>query len=147
MWKKFEKFLIIYLPYQPQILQFIKFGIVGSSGLLIDILTVYMLRPYIGLTFATLTAYFIAASSNWFINRLWTFHTIHPKHSIIWQWLRFLMTNILGFCCNRGVVFSLFFLSETCKNNPYIPLIIGALTGMFANFHLSRKLVYTNHFL
>lgn len=143
MWKLVRKSIPVVRNYYPQILQFIKFGMVGTSGLLIDISTVYLLRATIGLTWATLVAYFIAASSNWFINRLWTFQAIKPKHTLFWQWLRFILTNILGFCCNRGVVFSLFFISQTCKNTPYIPLIIGAFTGMAANFHLSRKLVYT----
>ncbi len=126
-----------------QFFQLIKFGMVGSSGLIIDICTIYLLRSLIGLSAATLIAYFIATSSNWFMNHLWTFKTIKHRHSIVKQWIRFIMTNILGFCCNRGIVFSLFFISQFCKNNPFIPLIIGAATGMFANFHLSRKLVYT----
>lgn len=142
MWNFYKPFLVIFFHDKQQFLQFVKFGMVGSSGLIIDILTVYLLRHLIGLTLATLLAYFVASSSNWFINRLWTFNNINHRHSIIEQWIRFIMTNILGFCCNRGVVFSLFYISQFCKNNPFVPLIIGAATGMFANFHLSRKLVY-----
>lgn len=135
---------MISIGHKQQLFQFIKFGIVGSSGLGIDILAVYLLRPLIGLTSATLAAYFIAASSNWFINRLWTFGNINHRHSIFAQWIRFIMTNILGFCCNRGVVFFLFFLNSFFRYYAFIPLIIGAMTGMLANFHLSRKLVYND---
>lgn len=145
MWNFTKKIYPVFYKHHIQILQFIKFGTVGTSGLLIDISTVYLLRPLTGLIPATLIAYFIAASSNWFINRLWTFRITDPKHSLLGQWIRFLMTNTLGFFCNRGVVFSLFLLSQTCRNTPYIALMIGALTGMFANFHLSRKLVYTQN--
>ncbi|MDI2090577.1 GtrA family protein [Commensalibacter oyaizuii] len=135
-----------FFKHRALLVQFIKFGMVGSSGLLIDTLTVYMLRPYIGLTFATIAGYFIAASSNWIVNRLWTFHTVKADHSLLSQWLRFIATNSMGFCLNRGTVFLLFFLSNTCRQHIYIALIAGAIMGMLANFNLSRKLVYTDLF-
>lgn len=132
--------------YHANFIQLIKFALVGFTGLIIDTCTVYLLWNIIGLNTATLTAYFVAATSNWFINRLWTFHGLGEQQRILYQWFKFLITNSLGFLLNRGTVFFLFAISTNCKTYPVIALLAGAIAGMFANFNLSRKLVYTNRF-
>ncbi|MGY6769160.1 GtrA family protein [Komagataeibacter sp. NFXK3] len=123
-------------------MQFLKFGIVGALGLVWDTTTVYSLRPFVGLTTATIAAYFIAASINWLINRLWTFRNAGNQHHFIIQWLRFLAANSLGFFLNRGCVFMLFHTSPVFKAYPVLALAAGALAGMMSNFHISRKLVF-----
>ncbi|MCE2576339.1 GtrA family protein [Komagataeibacter sp. FNDCR2] len=123
-------------------IQFLKFGIVGLLGLGWDTTAVYTLRPVVGLTIATISAYFIAASINWLINRLWTFRKAGNQHHFIIQWLRFLAGNSLGFFLNRGCVFTLFHLSPVFKAYPVLALAAGAATGMMANFHISRKHVF-----
>ncbi|CAI3927666.1 Putative flippase GtrA (transmembrane translocase of bactoprenol-linked glucose) (GtrA) (PDB:5MLZ) (PUBMED:24710389) [Commensalibacter communis] len=140
----FQRLLSLFKPekYHTKMTQFIQFGLVGFSGLVLDTCTVYLLRHIIGLTASTLLAYFIAATSNWLINRLWTFRGAGKKKKYINQWLTFLITNIFGFCLNRGSVLILFYFSPTCVAHPIIALVIGAAAGMFANFNLSRKLVY-----
>ncbi|MCE2565904.1 GtrA family protein [Komagataeibacter sp. FNDCF1] len=125
-----------------KITQFLKFGIVGLLGLGWDTTAVYSLRPLVGLTTATIAAYFIAASINWFINRLWTFRKAGNQHHFVIQWFRFLAGNSLGFFLNRGCVFMLFHLSPIFKANPVLALAAGAAAGMMANFHISRKLVF-----
>lgn len=125
-----------------KIAQFLKFGVVGLLGLCWDTGTVYSLRPFVGLTIATIAAYFIAASINWLINRLWTFRNVGNQHHFVIQWLRFLAGNSLGFFLNRGCVFTLFHLSPVFKAYPVLALAAGAAAGMMANFHISRKLVF-----
>jgi len=125
-----------------KITQFLKFGIVGLLGLCWDTGTVYSLRPFVGLTIATIAAYFIAASINWLINRLWTFRHVGNQHHFVIQWMRFLAGNSLGFFLNRGCVFTLFHVSPVFKTYPVLALAAGAVAGMMANFHISRKLVF-----
>lgn len=130
---------------QTNIKQFLKFGTVGLTGLFVDTATVYNARHYIGLTCATILAYFVAATFNWFLNRLWTFRNSTNQTYFIIQWLRFLATNSLGFALNRGTVFSLFFASSYLKQHPFFALFAGAVAGMCANFNLALRLVYQNH--
>lgn len=94
-----------------KLIRLIKFGMVGSLGFLWDSGTVYALRPLIGLTAATLVAYFVAATLNWVFNRIWTFKGAgHHEHPVL-QWLRFLSANSLGFSSTAALFtcFSIFF--------------------------------------
>lgn len=122
--------------------QLLRFGVVGTMGLVWDTATVYTLRPLIGLTSAILVAYFIAATINWFVNRVWTFRNVAQRDHLILQWLRFLAANSLGFFLNRGTVYLLCFAVPFCAKHPVFALAAGALAGLGANFNLSRRLVF-----
>ncbi|WP_244182361.1 GtrA family protein [Gluconacetobacter entanii] len=126
------------------VFQFLRFGIVGVMGLGWDTATVYALRPLIGLSGAALSAYFVAASANWLCNRLWTFRSHAGRQHALRQWARFMVGNSAGFCLNRGCVLVLFHLSVTCRIHPVFALVAGALSGMAANFHISRRHVFVH---
>ncbi len=123
------------------ILEFLRFGVVGVIGFLVDTSVVYGLRGLVGLYWAGAIAYPVAASGNWVLNRLWTFKgpTQHKAHV---QWLRFLAVNLIGFVFNRGTYFALVYAIPLCREIPVIPVAAGAIVGMFLNFGLSRKLVF-----
>ena len=53
--------------------QFLQFGVVGASGFAVNVAVVYLLRGAVGLAWAGLIAYFVAATTNWALNRVWTF--------------------------------------------------------------------------
>ncbi len=132
------------LPSSPslRLQRFLKFCVVGSLGFLWDTGAVYGLRPIIGLTAATLVAYFIAATLNWLLNSLWTFRGIgHHSHPVL-QWLRFLSANSLGFFLNRGTVYTLFYAFPLCARYPVLALACGSFAGLIANFNLSQKMVF-----
>lgn len=120
---------------------FIKFGIIGVFGLVWDTLSVYGLRGFIGLLPATFAAYFIAASMNWLLNRLWTFRHYECPYSLVEQWLRFLTANSCGFFLNRITVASLYFF-PFFTHYPVFALACGSVAGLFANFNLSCRVVF-----
>jgi putative flippase GtrA len=122
--------------------QFLRFGAVGGVGFLMDTATVYATRGALGLYGAGLLAYLVAATGNWILNRLWTFRgqSSGPAHR---EWARFLGANALGFVLNRGAYFGLVTVSQLCADHPVIAVAAGSLTGMLANFNLSRRLVFT----
>ncbi len=122
--------------------QLLRFGTVGGLGFLWDAATVYALKPFVGLTIAALAAYLVAATMNWMLNRLWTFRGCAGEDGLFRQWLTFLGANLFGFAINRGVMFSLVWASPFCAAYPVLPLAAGSLAGMFANFGLSRRVVF-----
>jgi putative flippase GtrA len=123
------------------IVQFLRFGTVGGIGFLVDTATVYGLRHILGLYGAGLVAYVIAATGNWALNRIWTFRGrgSGPAHR---QWAMFMLTNLAGFVLNRGAYVLLVTFVAAATRQPVIATAAGAVAGMFANFSLSRRLVF-----
>ena len=122
--------------------QLLKFGTVGGLGLLWDVSTVYALQRLVGVTAAALSAFFVAATMNWMLNRLWTFRGRGSDASLVRQWLSFLGANGLGFVLNRSTFFALIWLLPFCRAHLVTALAAGSLAGMCANFTLSRRLVF-----
>jgi putative flippase GtrA len=121
--------------------QFIRFGIIGTAGLVPDTITVYATRGWLGLYGAGVVAYFVAATFTWSLNRAWTFRG-QGSGKAHHQWLRFLAANGVGFVFNRGTYAILVTVSPLCHDHPVIAIAAGALVSMFLNFGLSRRLVF-----
>jgi putative flippase GtrA len=121
--------------------QFLRFGTVGAFGFLIDTATVYATRHALGLYGAGALAFLVAASANWALNRAWTFRG-QGSGAAHRQWAKFLAANSIGFVLNRGAYFILVTVSALCAANPVIAVAAGSITGMFANFTLSRRIVF-----
>lgn len=124
------------------VIRLFKFGSIGCLGFIWDSATVYGLRSFTGLTAATLIAYFVAATLNWLLNRLWTFREVESFDHPLRQWARFLVANSLGFLLNRSTVYTLFYFFPLCRDYPVIALAAGSLAGLIANFNLSEKIVF-----
>jgi putative flippase GtrA len=123
------------------IAQFLRFGVVGAVGFLVDTATVYAVRDRWGLYGAGLAGYVTAASSNWVLNRVWTFRGqgSGPAHR---QWAMFMLTNLGGFVLNRGTYAVLVTFVAAAAQQPVIAVAAGAVAGLFVNFTLSRRLVF-----
>lgn len=123
------------------VMQFLRFGVVGGCGWVVDTATVYATKGAIGVQAAGVPAYLIAATATWALNRAWTFRGqgSGPMHR---QWALFLATNLVGFTANRGAYELLVTFSALCANNPIIATAAGAFAGMVPNFLLSRRLVF-----
>jgi putative flippase GtrA len=121
--------------------QFLRFGVVGLIGLVIDTASVYLLRGSFGLYGAGILAYFVAATGNWVLNRVWTFRGqgSGPAHR---QWAMFVATNLIGFVLNRGTYVLLVTFLAAAAAQPVIATSAGAIAGMFVNFSLSRRVVF-----
>ena len=119
----------------------LRFGTVGGVGFLLDSATVYSTRASLGLYGAGALAYFIAATGNWLLNRIWTFRGrgSGPAHR---QWAAFLAANLVGFVLNRGTYAILVTVSALCARQPIWAIAAGAIAGLFTNFTLSRRLVF-----
>jgi putative flippase GtrA len=126
---------------QALLAQFLRFGVVGVFGFMVDTATVYATKAWLGLYGAGVLAFLVAASANWALNRAWTFrgHGAGPRHR---QWARFLAANAVGFVLNRGCYAILVTLSQVCADNPVLAVAAGAIAGLFSNFTLSRRLVF-----
>jgi putative flippase GtrA len=122
--------------------QFTQFGFVGVAGFLVDTAVVYAVRDMVGLYVAGTLAYAVAVTCTWWLNRVWTFRglgNVGPMHR---QWMKFVVVNMPGLCLNLGTYFVLIATVAFCAANPVIAIFAGAIAGMFANFTLSRAVVF-----
>lgn len=120
---------------------FIRFAVVGAFGFCWDTATVYALRGICGLYIAGTAAFFVAATANWVVNRLWTFRG-QTHEALHIQWAKFLAANAVGFVFNRGTFFILISISTLCHDNPVLPIIAGSICGLLFNYFLSKRYVF-----
>ena len=87
---------------KPLILKFLKFGIVGASGMLVHGGVLYLMKEMVGLNpFVANTIGFItAATTNYILNRIWTFRK-HAKQVGV-EYLKFILVSIIGLAINNG---------------------------------------------
>lgn len=121
--------------------QFLRFGVVGTVGFLVDTGVVYALRGVLGLYGAGMVSYVVAATVNWALNRAWTFRhaRAHPAHR---QWALFLAACLGGFVLNRGTYAALIATQPLCVAYPVLAVAAGSLAGMLVNFALARSVVF-----
>jgi putative flippase GtrA len=122
-------------------MQFLRFGVVGGIGFVVTTAVVYATRPWLGNYLAAVPGFLVAASGNWALNRLWTFRG-RGRLPMLREWTMFLAANAIGMALNAAVYWSLLALSTLCADNPVLPLAAGTLCGLFANFSLSRRVVF-----
>ena len=86
------------------ILKFIKFGVVGASGMVVDFGVLYLMRDVVGLPdlWANTISFTAAATSNYFLNRIWTFRS-HEKQVGV-EYAKFLLVSVIGPGINSGVL-------------------------------------------
>ncbi len=121
--------------------QFARFGTVGAAGAVVDITMVYATMATLGLYAAGLVAYLAAVTTTWALNRAWTFAG-RGSGSLVRQWMLFVAANGVGFVLNRGTFSLLVLMVPACAQHPIIAILAGVGAGMFANFNLSRSLVF-----
>lgn len=122
-------------------MSFLRFGIVGASGVPVDTAVVYLCRTTLGIYAAGAIAYLVAATWTFTFNRLWTFAAV-AEGSVVRQWVAFLGANLSGMVLNRGMFFLLVTVSVVCRDHPVLAVAAGSLAGMFANFFATRRLVF-----
>ena len=123
------------------LVQFFRFGVIGTLGFVWDTIVVYATAPFVGLYVAGVISYIIAGSINWLLNRIWTYRHV-PHGAMHKQALMFLLVNSVGFVLNRGIYFTLIATQPVCRAYPVLAIGAGGVAAMFVNFFLSRRLVF-----
>ena len=117
--------------------QFIKFCVVGGSGVLVDFGVTYVCKEWIRLNkyLANSLGFAIAAPSNYLLNRLWTFHS---HNNIPVEYLKFVGISVLGLGINNAVIY---LLTDKLRWNFYFSKLfaIGMVTiwNFFMNYYFT----------
>ena len=116
------------------IYKFLKFGVVGCSGMIIDFGMTYICKEFFKLNkfISNAIGFILAATSNYFLNRVWTFES--HSEQIGTQYVQFMIVSTIGLGINSLV---LYLLNEKLKWNFYLSKLfaIGITTiwNFFAN--------------
>ena len=121
--------------------QVLQFGIIGATGTIWYTAVEYAATPYIGPYAGGLLGFLVAVTSNWLLNRFWTFRHL-VRVPLYRQWLKFVAANLVGAAVNLGTNFTLVATVPFCREYLIVPIMIGTLAGMTFNFSASRKLVF-----
>ncbi len=87
--------------------QFLIFAFVGLSGLFMDFLVTWVLKERVRLNkyLANSVGFLTAATSNYYLNRIWTFSSIDPE--IAREYFTFLGISVVGLAINTLILYIL----------------------------------------
>ena len=122
------------------ILKFLKFGVVGFSGVFVDFGVTYLFKEVIKINkyVSNALGFICAATSNYILNRIWTFES--ENADVATEYGKFMLVSVIGLGINS---LTLYLLTDKLKWNFYLSKIfaIGAATlwNFFANLLFTFK--------
>ena len=129
-------------PSRALVAEFLRFGIVGTAGFVVDTAVLYgSLWAGAGLYGGRVVSYVAAATATWALNRAWTFRTA-GRAAAGRQWALFLLVNLAGFAVNYTTYALLVAHVAPVAAHPVLGVAAGSLAGMAGNFVLSRRFVF-----
>lgn len=117
------------------IFKFLKFGVVGILGMAVDFLITWLCKEKLQFDkyISNSIGFIIAASSNYFFNRVWTFQS--TNNQIVKEYSSFLLISIFGLGLNNLIIYV---VHEKMKFNFYLAKVIATgivvLWNFFANY-------------
>lgn len=125
--------LVGYLPYKKNVIkEFVKFGIVGGVGTLINICILYLLTEKAGVYYmvSAILSFLVAMSSNFILNKVWTFKE-EIKSKIGKKYLQFGVVSVLALIVN---LFFLYIFTEFLGIYYIISQILAIGVALVINF-------------
>lgn len=158
MWQRLADGLVALSPprYRNMVKQFIKFGITGTIGALVDFSTYYLLTRGLGwwafyevigakIIVANNISVFLAIMSNFMFNKYWTFRDRSSR--VVQQWAGYVTLNVFTWGLNQLLVSYFAFnvplmayLFGRQKDIAAKALAIGII--LFINFFGSKFLIF-----
>lgn len=116
--------------------EFLKFAIVGGSGVIVNMGCFFILTRYAGLKleYASPIAIEISILSNFILNNIWTFRKRNTKVGLASRIFRYHLVTGLAGIVNYGI---LLLLAKVFGVNDLIANLIGIMVGTFINFLLN----------
>lgn len=111
--------------------KFIKFGIVGFSGLFVDFGITFLCKEKIRIEkyISNGIGFTLAATSNYFLNRWWTFQSQNPE--IFIEYGKFILVSLIGLIINTSI---LWLLVSKFKKHFYLSKVFAIAIVTVWNF-------------
>jgi len=113
------------------IYKFLKFGVVGFSGVFVDFGITYLFKEIVKVNkyVSNAIGFVCAATSNYILNRIWTFQSSNDR--IATEYGSFMLVSLIGLGINSLV---LWLLTDKLKWNFYVSKIFAIGCAMLWNF-------------
>jgi putative flippase GtrA len=121
------------------LLKFIKFCIVGFSGVFIDFGTTYFFKEVLKVQkyFANAIGFTLAATTNYILNRVWTFHSTNPK--VLLEFSRFFVIALIGLGINSTIIW---LMNGKFKVNFYLSKLVATVVVTLWNFLINAYFTF-----
>jgi len=116
------------------LIKFIKFCVVGFSGMMVDFGVTWLLKEKIKINkyIANSCGFVAAASSNYLFNRVWTFESANSH--IATEYLSFFVIALVGLGINNLIIW---LLADKLKINFYLSKIVATIIVTLWNFGMN----------
>ena len=106
--------------------------------MIVDFGTTWLLKEKVRINkyFANSTGFILAATSNYLLNRFWTFHSENTK--VVTEYFSFVMISVVGLGINNAVVY---LLTEKLKLNFYLSKLFAV--GVVTIWNFSMNYLFT----
>jgi len=123
--------------------EFIKFVLIACSGILVNLFFVFIIFDLIGLHYklVLVVGFLLALSSNFLLNRIFTFKYAKKSHFFI-QYFKFFIICLIGFAINWSISIFLFNYLAYFLNYYLVTVVFGIICGMIFNFVGSKYFVF-----
>jgi putative flippase GtrA len=121
------------------ILKLIKFCVVGFSGMFVDFGTTWLLKEKVKANkyLANSTGFVLAATSNYFLNRIWTFHSHNQQ--IATEYFSFIGISLIGLGINNLIIY---ILTDKFKLNFYLSKLFAVCVVTIWNFIMNYLITF-----
>jgi putative flippase GtrA len=121
--------------------KFLKFGTVGLSGMVVDFGITFLFKEKLKFNkyVSNTCGFFAAASSNFILNRLWTFQSNDPQ--VTFQYVKFLSLSTVGILLSNSIIY---LLHERWRWNFYFAKLVSIGIVLFWNFFASYFFTFNN---
>ncbi|HNX86375.1 MAG TPA: GtrA family protein [Bacteroidales bacterium] len=116
------------------LLKFVKFSLVGFSGVFVDFGITFFFKEIVKIQkyVANAVGFSMAATTNYFLNRIWTFHSQNPN--IMLEFTRFFIIALIGLMINLLIIWA---LSGKFKVNFYLSKLVATIVVTLWNFMIN----------
>ena len=119
-------------------LQFIKFCVVGGTGVVVDFGITFLFKEKLKLNkyIANSLGFMAAASTDYLLNRWWTFRSHDPE--VAQQYVQFVGISAIGLILNNIIIY---LLNDKARLNFYLSKLIAiglvTLWNVFMNYYFT----------
>jgi putative flippase GtrA len=116
--------------------KFLKFVIVGFSGLIVDFSITFLLKEKLKIHryLSNSAGFTVAASTNYLLNRVWTFESNNPR--VLQEFSTFFIISLIGLLINNFFLF-LFERKRKFYFAKFLAIMVTSLWNFSANYYLN----------